>query len=38
MKNLPNRNFIKEEEKAFPSHKPMKDRLTFLMCGNASGD
>ena len=21
-----------------PSHKPMKDRLTLLLCGNASGD
>ena len=27
-----------EEEKALPGNKPMKDRLTLLMCGNASGD
>ena len=37
-KKLPNRAFITEEEKALPVHKPMKDRLTLLMCGNASGD
>ena len=35
---LPNRIFIAKEEKALPGHKPTKDRLTFLMCGNASGD
>ena len=38
MKKLPNRTFITEEVKASPGHKPMKDRLTLLMCGNASGD
>ena len=38
MEKLPNRTFITEEEKALPGHKPMKDRLTRLMCGNASGD
>ena len=27
-----------EEERALPCHIPMKDRLTLLMCGNASGD
>ena len=31
---LPNRTFIRQEEK----EKPMKDRSTPLMCGNASGD
>ena len=30
--------FIKQEEKALPGNKPMKDRLTLFMCGNASGD
>ena len=35
---MPNRTFATEEEKALPGHKPMKDRLTLLMCGNASGD
>ena len=26
------------EEKSKPGHKPMKDRFTLLLCGNASGD
>ena len=38
MIKLPNRTFITEEEKALLGRKPMKDRLTLLMCGNASGD
>ena len=37
-KKFPNRTFLTEEEKVLPGHKPMKDRLTLLMCGNASGD
>jgi len=37
-KKLPNRTFITKDEKALPGHKPMKDRFTLLMCGNASGD
>ena len=32
------RTFVTEEEKALPGHKPMKDRLTLLMCRNANGD
>ena len=30
--------YITQEEKSVPGHKPMKDRLTLLMCANASGD
>uniref|UniRef100_A0A3Q2YW47 HTH CENPB-type domain-containing protein n=1 Tax=Hippocampus comes TaxID=109280 RepID=A0A3Q2YW47_HIPCM len=36
-KKMPNRTFIREEEKSVPGHKPMY-RLTLLMCANASGD
>jgi hypothetical protein len=37
-KKMPNRTYITQEEKALPGHKPMKDRLTLLFYGNASGD
>lgn len=37
-KKLPNRTYITKEEKSLPGHKPMKDRLTLVLCGNASGD
>ena len=37
-KKMPNRTYITAEEKALPGHKPMKDRLTVLLCANASGD
>ena len=37
-KKLPNRTYITKEEKTMPGHKPMKDRLTLLLCANASGD
>jgi len=37
-KKMPKRTYITIEEKALPGHKPMKDRLTLLLCGNASGD
>jgi hypothetical protein len=35
---MPKRTYITEEENAMPGHKPMKDRLTLLLCANASGD
>ena len=31
-------HFHNRGKKALPGHKPMKDRLTLLMSGNASGD
>lgn len=37
-KKMPKRTYITTEEKALPGHKPMKDKLTLLLCGNASGD
>ena len=37
-KKLPNRTCITKEQKSLPGHKPIKDRLTLLLCGNASGD
>ncbi|KAM4048885.1 tigger transposable element-derived protein 1-like [Anomaloglossus baeobatrachus] len=37
-KRMPRRTYITEEENALPGHKPMKDRLTLLLCANASGD
>ena len=37
-KKLPNRTYITKKQKSLPGHKPMKDRLTPLLCGNASGD
>jgi len=37
-KNMPRRTYITEEVEALPGHKPRKDRLTLLLCGNASGD
>jgi len=37
-KKMPRRTYISEEEKALPGHKPMKERLTLSLCGNASGD
>ena len=37
-KKMPERTYITREEKALPGHKPMKDRLTLLLCGNASED
>ncbi|XP_068210527.1 tigger transposable element-derived protein 1-like [Palaemon carinicauda] len=32
------RTYITVEEKKLPGHEPMKDRLTFTFCANASGD
>ena len=37
-KKMPRRTYITQEEKSLPGHKPMKDRFTLLLCGNASGD
>lgn len=37
-KKMPSRTFITKEEQKKPGHKPMKDRLTLLLCSNASGD
>lgn len=37
-KKMPKRTYITREEKTLPGHKPMMDRLTLLLCGNASGD
>ena len=37
-KKMPRRTYITQEEKALPRRKPMKERLTLLLCGNASGD
>ena len=37
-KKMPKRTYITKEEKSLPGHKPMKDRLTLLLCANASGD
>ena len=36
-KKKPKRTYITREE-VLPGQKPMKDRLTLLLCGNASGD
>lgn len=36
-KKMPSRTTIKEEQEAFLDHKPMKDRLSLMLCGNASG-
>ena len=35
---MPNRTYITKEQKSLPGHKPMKDRLTLVLCGDASGD
>nr|XP_045614740.1 tigger transposable element-derived protein 1-like [Procambarus clarkii] len=32
------RTYITQEEQSLPGHKPMKDRLTLVLCANASGD
>ncbi|XP_045141367.1 tigger transposable element-derived protein 1-like isoform X2 [Echinops telfairi] len=37
-KRMPKRTYITTEEKKSPGHKPLKDRLTLLLCANASGD
>ena len=37
-RKLTNSTFVTEQEKVLPGNKPMKDRLSLLMCGSASGD
>nr|XP_022919259.1 tigger transposable element-derived protein 1-like [Onthophagus taurus] len=37
-KKMPKRTFISKKEKTAPGVKVAKDRLTLLMCSNASGD
>ncbi|GFW40279.1 tigger transposable element-derived protein 1 [Trichonephila clavipes] len=35
---MPNRTYIAKEEKTASGHKASKDRVTLLLCSNASGD
>ena len=35
---MPYMTYINKEEKSMPGHKPMKDRITILVCANAGGD
>ncbi|GFV64778.1 tigger transposable element-derived protein 1 [Trichonephila clavipes] len=37
-KKLPNRTYIAKDEKTASEHKTSKDRVTLLLCSNASGD
>ncbi|GFT92819.1 tigger transposable element-derived protein 1 [Trichonephila clavipes] len=37
-KRLPNRTYIAKDEKTASGHKESKDRVTSLLCSNASGD
>ncbi|GFS95938.1 tigger transposable element-derived protein 1 [Trichonephila clavipes] len=37
-KKLPNRTYITKVEKTASGHKASKDRVTLLLCSNASGD
>ncbi|GFX82492.1 tigger transposable element-derived protein 1 [Trichonephila clavipes] len=37
-KKLPNRTYITKDEKTASGHKASKDRVTLLLCSNASGD
>ena len=37
-KKMPANTYITKDETKLPGHKPMKDRLTLLLCANASGD
>ncbi|GFW75047.1 hypothetical protein TNCV_447531 [Trichonephila clavipes] len=37
-KKLPNRTYIAKDEKTASGHKGSKDRVTLLLCSNASGD
>ena len=37
-KKMPNMTYVTKEEKSMPRHKSMKDRITILVCANASDD
>ncbi|GFY25486.1 tigger transposable element-derived protein 1 [Trichonephila clavipes] len=37
-KKMPNRTYIAKNEKTASGHKASKDRVTLLLCSNASGD
>ena len=37
-KKMLNWTYITNEEKSMPVHKPMKDRITILVCTNDNGD
>ena len=37
-KRMPNKTFISKSEKSAPGFKAAKDRVTLLLCSNASGD
>ena len=37
-KKMPDRTYITQEENALPRHKPIRDRLTLLLCGNSGGN
>ncbi|GFY28154.1 tigger transposable element-derived protein 1 [Trichonephila clavipes] len=37
-KKFPNRTYIAKDEKTASGHKTSKDRVTLLLCSNASGD
>uniref|UniRef100_A0A5S6Q7D5 DDE-1 domain-containing protein n=1 Tax=Trichuris muris TaxID=70415 RepID=A0A5S6Q7D5_TRIMR len=36
-KQMPKRTYIHKSEKQAPGFKPLKDRLTLVLCGNAAG-
>ncbi|GFU73337.1 hypothetical protein TNCV_4731541 [Trichonephila clavipes] len=38
IKKWPNRTYIAKDEKTASGHKASQDRVTFLLCSNASGD
>lgn len=37
-KKMPSRTYVSTEERTAPGFKAAKDRVTLLLCGNASGD
>ena len=38
LNRMPNRTYITKEEKSIPGHRPMKNRITIIVCANANGD